>query len=277
MKRIMTRFAAAAAVTVVSLAFSVIAQAGEVLDRVLATKTLNVATSVGWPPASFVNDKGELDGFDVEVAKGVAKYMGVEAKFVTPDWNIVTSAKWEGRWDLTMGQMVPTKARAEIFEFPGVYIYYNTVAVVHKDSKATKPSDLNGKLVGATAGSSEESYAKHTLEIYGAPPVQYQFTPGEVRSYEGTPGASDDLRLGDGVRLDGWVTDDQGAKQAIKSGYPLKVIGGSLAATPGAIAILKGDPELNDKVAAAIKSMNDDGTLSQLSIKWYGSDYTTGK
>ncbi|MBB6305582.1 MULTISPECIES: transporter substrate-binding domain-containing protein [Rhizobium] len=277
MNRFLARLAATAAVALLSLACSVSAHAGEVLDRVLAKKTLTVATSVGWPPASFVNDKGELDGFDVEVAKGVAKYLGVNIKFVTPDWNIVTSAKWEGRWDLTMGQMVPTKARAEKFDFPGVYIYYNTVAVVHKDSKATKPADLNGKLIGVTAGSSEESYAKHTLEIYGAPPVQYEFTPGEVRSYEGTPSASDDLRLGDGVRLDGWVTDDQGAKQAIKSGYPLKIIGASLAATPGAIAILKGDKEFNDKVAEAIKSMRDDGTLSKISLKWYGSDYTTGK
>ncbi|AGS24469.1 transporter substrate-binding domain-containing protein [Rhizobium etli] len=267
------RFAAAASLAVVSVAFSIPAQAGEVLDRVLASKTLTVATSVGWPPASFVNDKGELDGFDVDVAKGIAKNMGVEVKFVTPEWDIVTSGRWEGRWDLTMGQMNPTEARAKIFDFPAVYIYVNAVVAVHKDSKATKLSDLDGKRVGVSAGSSDESYLKHTLQIYGAPPMKYEFTPGEVRA---TSTASDDLRLGDGVRLDAWATDEQTAKDAIKSGYPIKVLG-TLFSSPAVVAILKGDKEFNEKIAAAVKTMRDDGTLSKLSMKWYGSDFTVAK
>ncbi|BCM17674.1 transporter substrate-binding domain-containing protein [Mesorhizobium sp. J8] len=267
---------AAASLAVISVVSTSAASAGAVLDKVLGTKTLTVATSVGWPPASFVNDKGELDGFDVDVAKGVAKYLGVEVKFVTPDWDIVTSGKWEGRWDLTMGQMLPTKERAEKFDFPARYIYSNTVAVVHKDSKATKPSDLDGKVVGATAGSVDEFYAKHTLEIYGAPPVQYQFTPSEVKSYQGDLTAKDDLRLGDGVRLDGIVFDEISTKNAIKAGYPIKIIG-TLFSWGGAIATLRGDKEFSDKIAAAIQSMRDDGTLSKMSIKWYEADYTIAK
>ncbi|AGS24468.1 transporter substrate-binding domain-containing protein [Rhizobium etli] len=267
------RFAATASLAVMSVAFSMPAHAGEVLDRVLSSKTLTVATSVGWPPASFVDDKGELDGFDVDVAKAIAKNLGVEVKFVTPEWDIVTSGRWQGRWDLTMGQMNPTEARAKIFDFPGVYIYVNAVAVVHKDSKATKLSDLNGKKVGVSAGSSAESYLKHTLKIYGAPPVEYEFTPGEVRA---TSTASDDLRLGDGVRLDAWVTDEQALKNAVKTGYPVKMLG-ALFSSPAVVAILKGDKEFNDKIAAAVQSMRDDGTLSKLSIKWYGSDFTVGK
>ncbi|MER9707566.1 transporter substrate-binding domain-containing protein [Mesorhizobium sp. M0204] len=276
MNKPMTMIAAAASVAVACLNFSSTANAGAVLDHVLATKTLTVATSVGWPPTSFINDKGELDGFDVEVAKGVAKYLGVDAKLVTPEWNIVTSGKWEGRWDLTMGQMVPTQARAEKFDFPGIYFYYNLVAVVHKDSKATKPSDLDGKVTGVISGTDNELYANHTLEMLGVPPVQYQFTPGKVKSYEGTPSPSDDLRLGDGVRLDGLIGDETSAKDSIKAGYPFKIIG-TLAAAPGAIAIRHGDKEFSDKIGAALKSMRDDGTLSKLSIKWYGTDYTTAK
>ncbi|WP_072382204.1 transporter substrate-binding domain-containing protein, partial [Rhizobium tibeticum] len=237
MNKIMTAIAAATSFAAASVAFSLSAHAGEVLDRVLAKKKLTVATSVGWPPASFVNDKGELDGYDVEVAKGIAKYLGAEAQFVTPAWNIVTAGKWEGRWDITMGQMVPTKARAEKFDFPAVYFYYKTVAVVHKDSKAAKPSDLGGKVIGVTSGGSEESYANHTFEMLDGSPVKYEFTPGQVKTYEGSgPNPWDDLRLGEGVRLDGILTDEMLAGNQIKAGYPFKILEPALVVTPGAIA-----------------------------------------
>ncbi|MER9477687.1 transporter substrate-binding domain-containing protein [Mesorhizobium sp. M0520] len=276
MNRFMIRFTATASFALMSFA-SISAHAGEVLDRVLATKTVRVATSAAYPLASFIDDKGQLDGFDVEVAKGVAKYMGVEVQFVTPGWDIIASGRWADRWDLAMGQMTPTAPRAKLFDFPAVYIYGNTVAVVHKDSKATKPSDLDGKVIGVVAVSSEESYAKHALEIYNAPAIKYQFTPGEVRSYAGISSAADDLRLGDGVRLDGILDEELSAKATIKAGYPFKIIGEPLVSSPAVIAVLHGDKEFSDKVAAAIKSMREDGTLSKLSIKWYASDLTALK
>ena len=66
-------FAALAASLALSLA-AVPANAGEVLDRVLAAKTLKVATDANWAPQSFVNDKNEMDGFDVDVAKEIGKF-----------------------------------------------------------------------------------------------------------------------------------------------------------------------------------------------------------
>ncbi|MER8880796.1 transporter substrate-binding domain-containing protein [Mesorhizobium sp. M0684] len=221
-----------------------------------------------------MNDKGQLDGFDVEVAKGIAKYIGVEAQFVTPSWDIITSGRWEGRWDLAMGHMTPTAARAKLFDFPAAYIYSKSVLAVHKDSNATKPSDLDGKVIGAAAGSSEESYAKHTLELYNAPPVKYQFTPGEVKSYDSGSASMDDLRLADGVRLDGIVTDNLSTDAALKAGYRFKGVGEPLVTAPSVIPVLHGDKEFSEKVATAVKSMKDDRTLSKLSIKWYGSDQT---
>ncbi|MER8409096.1 transporter substrate-binding domain-containing protein [Mesorhizobium sp. M1307] len=277
MNRFLVRLTATASIVFASFAFAISVHAGEVLDRVLATKTLTVATSSAFPLASFIDKNGQLDGFDVEVAKGIAKYMDVEAKFVTPGWDIITSGRWEGRWDLAMGQMTPTVPRAKLFDFPAVYIYGNSVAVVHKDSKATKPSDLDGKVIGVSAGSSEESYAKHTLEVYDAPPVKFQFTPSEVKGYESSTSAADDLRLGDGVRLDGFLTEELEAKAMIKAGYPFKIMGGPLVSAPAVIAVLHGDKEFSDKVAAAVKSMREDGSLSKLSIKWYGSDQTVQK
>lgn len=255
------------------------ANAGTVLDRMVSTKTLKVAAGANWPPMSFINDKGQLDGFDVDVAKRLAKYLGVEVQFVTPGWDVIAAGKWEGRWDIAMGQMTPTKKRAEVFSFPAVYIYGPSVAAVHKDSKATKLSDLDGKLVGVAANTTQEFYANHTLAPawIGAQPLEYQFKPGKVKTYESTNVAFDDLRLGDGVRLDAVLTQDVLVRNAINSGYPIKQLDGILFSAPAAIATVPGDREFDDKIAAAIKSMRDDGALSKLSIKWYGTDYTVEK
>ncbi|WP_072382447.1 transporter substrate-binding domain-containing protein, partial [Rhizobium tibeticum] len=237
MNKIMITTAAAASFAAASVAFSLSAHAGEVLDRVLAKKTLTVAVGTDWGPMSSLNEKQELDGYDIDVAKGIAKYLGVEEKFVTPGWDLIAAGKWENRWDIGMGQMVPTQARAEKFDFSALYFYETAVAVVHKDSKATKLSDLNGKVIGVAAGSSSESYANQsfTPNWVGAKPIQYPFKAGEVKPYQSTNIALDDLRLGDGTRLDGIVTDGTIAENAIKSGYPLKPLGEPLFVSPAAI------------------------------------------
>ncbi|RDJ04524.1 transporter substrate-binding domain-containing protein [Rhizobium grahamii] len=252
------------------------ANAGEVLDRVLRTKTLTVAVGTDWGPVSHLDESNELAGYDVDVAKQIAASLGVEIKFVTPGWDLIAAGKWEGRWDVAMGQMTPTKERAERMDFPATYIWGPTSAVVHKDSKATKPSDLEGKVVGVSAGTTGEAYANHnfTPAWLNAEPITYQFKPAQVKTYGANTVALDDLRLGDGVRLDAVIGDTPIAHDAIKAGYPLKILEPALFNSPGDVAIERGDKELSDKIAAAVKQMENDGTLSKLSLKWYDVDYS---
>lgn len=279
MNKVMTFLAAAASLAIASVASSATAYAGAVLDNVLATKTLKVAAGTDWGPMSHMNDKHELDGSDIDIAKAIADYLGVKVEFVTPAWDIMTAGRWEGRWDIAMGEMAPLKARSEKLDFPAVYVYGRVSAVVHKDSKANKLSDLDGKVVGATASTVSESYANHTLApdwIVGGKPIDFQFKPREVKAYATHNVALDDLRLGDGVRLDAVIGDETVTRDAIKAGYPLKEIGVVLT-TPGAVAILRGDKEFSEKIAAAIKAMKDDGTLAKIMVKWYGVDRSVEK
>lgn len=268
----------AASMVIASVVFGTTAYAGEVLQRVLATKTLKVAVGIDWGSASSLNAQHELDGYDVEIAKRIAKDLGVKAEFVTPGWDIMTAGNWEGRWDIGMGQMAPTKARAEKLDFSEPYFYDRIVIIVHNDSKATKAADLNGKTVGVTSGHMAEAYANQTYtpDLVGAEPVHYDFKAGAVKTYPSGTVGFDDLRLGDGTRLDAYITDGSIAETAIKSGYPFRVLD-TLFYTPGAISMMKGDKELVEKVNAVLKSMRDDGTLSKLSIKWYGSDHSVEK
>ena len=60
-----------------SLLFVGAANAGAVLDKIQSSKTLTVATSATWPPQGFINDKNEIDGFDIDVSKEIAKRLGI--------------------------------------------------------------------------------------------------------------------------------------------------------------------------------------------------------
>ena len=253
------------------------AQAGEVLDSIMAKKVIMVATDANWPPQSFINDKNEMDGFDVDVAREIAKRLGVEIEFITPSWDIITAGNWNGRWDMHVGSMTPTKVRAEKLAFPAVYYYTPAAVGVHKSSSISSVAALSGKKVGTGTGTTFELYLQGDLAIdaAGAPKFDYQISNPEIKSYETSTIALDDLRLGDGVRLDGVVSSLPVFLEAIENGYPIKVVGEPIFYEPLAVTIDLGDAELNDKLKEVISWMRKDGTLTKLSKKWYGVDYAT--
>lgn len=255
------------------------ALAGETLDRVMSTKTLTMSSDPEYPPQSFLNDKNEMDGFDIDVGKEVAKRMGVELKIVTPAWDVITAGGWSGRWDMSVGSMTPTKARAEVLNFPAIYYYTPAAFAVHTDSDVSSLADLNGKVIGSCGGCTYDAYLNKDLVIdaEGVPPFEYQVTAGEIKTYDTDTNAFDDLRLGDGVRIDAVFSALPTIQEAIKNDYPMKVVGDPAFYEPLAVATDKGDEEFDAKIAEIIAAMHEDGTLTELSNKWYGADLTSVK
>lgn len=253
------------------------AQAGEVLDKIMANGTMKVATNSEYPPASYLNAQGEFEGYDVDVAKELARRIGVTASFINPAWEAITSGNWGGRWEVAIGSMTPTPARAKVLNFPAVYYYTPAAIYVHADSPYQSIADLEGKTVGASGGSTYEQYLSHELVLDEAysPPFSYKLTPGEIRTYETDTNVMDDLRLGDGVRLDGGISSIPNIAEAIKAGYPLRVLGDPVFYEPLAVVVALGDEELATKINETIEEMRADGTLSALSMQWFGADLVT--
>ncbi|AOF92852.1 MULTISPECIES: transporter substrate-binding domain-containing protein [Rhizobiaceae] len=273
MKTLFMRLAVGAAF----VAAAVSAQAGETLDRVMEKKAMVVATNSGWPPQSYLDDSNEMVGFDIDVSREIAKRLGVEVTFDTPDWATLTGGRWQGRYDLGVGSVTPTKARAQVIDFVGIYYYSPYVYVVHKDSGAKTVTDLNGKVIGVETATTSEDFINRKLEIDapGLPPIEYKLEPGEVRTFADSMLPFDDLRLGAGVRLDAVIAPEQTALNAIKNGYPLRVLDGDYAFREPLVVIAeKVDPEWTAKVGGIIEEMKKDGTLGTLTTKWYGKDYS---
>ncbi|MGE0008826.1 MAG: transporter substrate-binding domain-containing protein [Parvibaculaceae bacterium] len=271
------RLAALAVMALAGLATA--ATAGETLDRVMKNKMMVETTDRAYPPFSYVDDKGEVVGFDIDVAREIAKRLGVDMKVETPSWEIITAGNWKGRWDVCVCSMTPTKERAEVLDFVIEYYSAPATVVVNADNGDIKgAADLTGKKVGAQAGTTYEKYLQKSLviEIPGAREVTYPFGDLTPVPYDSEDTAFQDLALGTGKRLDAIVSGYLTALDRVnKAPDKFKIVGDSLYGEPIWISVDKGDPEWQAKIKEIVKQMSDDGTLKTLSEKWVGRDITT--
>lgn len=259
-----------------TVGFANVVFGGEVLDRIRSAGVIKVATDPAWPPYSWKNDKGEWQGFDAAVAEEISKRIGVKLEFVTPTWDVITAGAWKGGWDLSVGSMSPTEDRARNLSFPAVYYYSPTVLAVHKDNTAIQsPTDANGKRVGALKGSIFEKYVRHEpMGMADELPPVYKINEPVVVTFETSEAAFDELAKGTGAGIDAMVDDMMYFLFLIKEGAPLKIVGQPLYYGPAAVAIEPGDAEFEALLKETISAMHEDGTLSQLSNKWFGVDLT---
>lgn len=251
----------------------------DLLGAVLEAGVLVVSTDPNYPPQSFLDEAGELAGFDVDVAKEVAARLGVEVEFVTPDWDLITAGSWGGRWDISIGSMTPTEERAQLLWFTAPYYYTPASFAIHTSNTTIQaPGDLAGKTIGLGIATTYEAYLNGSLSIMGGetaydPPPDIKIWP-----YVTDAEAFKDMELGDGVRLDAVMSAQPTIQDAINEGYPLKFLGTPAFYEPLVFALdrTRGPSDnmlegLNEIIAA----MREDGTLTGLSLEWYGIDVTT--
>lgn len=250
------------------------------LDSIMKSGTLRVATDPKYPPQSELDTKTNTwKGFDIDVATEIAKRMGVKIEFVTPAWESITAGNWHGRWDLSVGSMTITPDRTKVLDFSGPYYFAPAGLAVNKDNTSiTSPADLSGKKVGSCGSCTYEQYLEGTLKIPNYP-IDFQVKGATVVTYDTDTTAIKDLSLGDCQRLCAVFSAIPTLQGAIDSGSPIKLLGQPLFYEPLGAAIDKEsslDPtSFAAKVTTIVAAMHKDGTLSALSKKWYdGQDLT---
>ena len=240
-----------------------------------------VSTDPKYPPQSSLNsDTGLYEGFDIDVATEIAKRLGVDIAWETPKWEVLTAGSWSDRWDMSVGSMTPTNDRQAVLDFTDPYYFTPAVIVVHADNSsiADLETDLDGAKVGVCSGCSYEQYLDGSLAITGFT-FDFVVDAPEVSGYDTDTTALEDLALGDGDRLDAVMTSVTTAQGFIDAGKPVKIVGDPLFYEPLGVAFDKGGSldgqSLLDEVDGIIADMHDDGTLTELSKKWYdGIDLT---
>jgi len=254
-----------------------------VLARICSQGSIRVATDQKYKPQSWYDAKeGEWKGFDVQVAQEIAKRLGVTADINHQDWEVITAGSWNDRWDVSVGSMTDTIPREKLFNFTPAYYYTPASFAVHESNTSIQnvDTDLDGKKVCVGVSTTYQDYLKGSLVLgAGAPDFEFVVDNPHILTFNTDTDALYQLSLGDGVRCDAAMSAQPTIQAYIDDGGPIKLVGDPLYYEPLSIAFDKNDPvdntSLVDAVSKIVEDMHADGTLTDLSMKWYGADLTT--
>jgi polar amino acid transport system substrate-binding protein len=270
--------------TTAGVCASVDTTGSDALAEVCKSGAIRVATDQKYKPQSWYDVKdGEWKGFDVDVARELAARLGVEADINHQDWEVITAGSWNNRWDVSVGSMTDTVPREKLFEFTPSY-YYTPAGIAVASSNTSiqdLATDLDGKKICVGVSTTYEDYLKGSLVLgASAPPFEFVIDNPEIVTYTTDTDALDNLALGDGVRCDAAMTATPTIAQYVTdSGGKVKQVGDPLYYEPLSIAFDKNDPVDNATLVQAVSKIVDDmhadGTLTSLSMQWYGVDLTT--
>jgi len=215
-----------------------------------------------FPPMGFRNDDNQIVGYDIDLAKEVAKRLGVQLAPQPIDWNAKEQELNTSKIDCIWNGFTITPERQKAMLFSRPYLRNAQVVVVKKDSGYTTLAALKGKKVGLQAGSS----AADAL----AAAKDFKASLKEVVEFKDNLTALMDLeaRGVDAVVMDLIVASDN----VKRSGKPYVILKETLAPEVFGVGFRKGDQALRDAVQGALEAMKADGTLAKITTQWFGSD-----
>ncbi|KQQ54653.1 cystine transporter subunit [Pseudomonas sp. Leaf127] len=238
------------------------AMAGEQLQKIKDSGTLNVGLEGTYPPFSFVDENGKLTGFEVELAEALAKELGVKAKVQPSKWDGILAALESKRLDVVVNQVTISEERKKKYDFSTPYTVSGIQAMTRKDTAASikTAQDLAGKKVGLGLGTNYEQWLKENV-------------PGAIiKTYDDDPTKIQDLSVG---RIDVILVDRLAAlEMQQKTKDKLVAAGEAFSRQASGIALRKGEPELLAAIDEALAKLRADGTLKKLSEKYFGADVT---
>lgn len=235
-------------------------QSGDLLERIKAKGEITIAMEGTWAPWTYHDSNDNLVGYDVEIGQAIAEKLGVKANFIEGEWDGLLAGLEAGRYDLMINGVDITPERQQKYDFSVPYAYNNTAVIVQENNNSiTKMEDLKGK---KTANTISSTYAE-IAEKYGATVIPV-----------------DDLAQTIELLLAGRIDATLNAEVSYydyKKVHPeaaIKIACLDTERTSVAIPMRKGDDAatLREAVNKAVQELLEDGTISALSIKYFGGD-----
>ena len=233
------------------------------LDSIQKSGKLVVALEGAWQPWSYHDSSDTLVGYDVEVSRAIAEKLGVEPEYVESDWDSLFAGLDAGRYDLVCNGVEVTEERAKTYDFTTPYGYIHTALAVRKDNEDIHSfEDLKGK---TTANSLASTYME-LAESYGA-------------TVQGIDTLEETIQLLTAGRIDATLNANVSFYDYLNV-HPdadFKIVAQTEEASHVAIPLRKGDASatLLEAINNAIDELRADGTLKELSEKYFGQDISS--
>ena len=203
---------------------------------------LVMGTNATFKPFEY-KEGGQVVGFDIDLAREIAKELGAELKIEDMSFDGLLPALEGGRIDLAVAGMSVTEERAKNALFSEPYYQATQRIIVPEDSKVFNKSGLIGKKIGVQLGTTGDILAS---EIKGAKVIQFPAAPNVLQ----------ELASG---RVDAVILDDAP-----------KILGSAIGNESYAIAMKKSNHSLKEKVDQTINHMKEDGRMDALLRKYFG-------
>ena len=232
----------------------------DLLTQIQERGEIVVAMEGTWAPWTYHDEDDHLVGYDVEVAQNIAQRLGVEVNFAEGEWDGLLAGLDSGRYDIMVNGVDIDEARSEKYDFSIPYAYNRTAVIVSGDNDSIQSmEDLNGK---STANTLNSTYA-NVAESYGA---EVTGVDDFIQTIELLNSGRIDATLNAEVSYYDYMAQHPDANVKIACIDP--------QSTQVAIPMRKGE-ESAALVAAindALAEMAGDGTLTELSMKYFGTD-----
>ncbi|WP_050523420.1 transporter substrate-binding domain-containing protein [Pseudorhodobacter wandonensis] len=219
-------------------------------------ETVRMGTEGAYPPYNFINDAGEVDGFERELGDKLCEMASLTCEWVTTDWDGIIPNLQSGNYDVIIAGMSITKERGEVVDFTQNYIPPAVSAYMALDAGV----DVKSVPVSAQTGTIQAGYVQES----GATLVEFA-TPDEtvaaVRNGEA------DAVFADKEYLAPILAESNGQFAWAGTDVPL---GDGVG-----MAFRKSDSALREKFDAGITTMKADGSLNELIVKWFGDTVAT--
>lgn len=236
----------------------------DLLSAIKERGYITVAMEGTWAPWTYHDEDDKLVGFDVEVAKAVADELGVDVQYQEGEWDGLLAGVQSGRYDIMVNGVGYTEERAQAYTFSDPYCYNKTALIVRGDNEDIKSlEDLNGKTTCNSANSTYQLIA----EEYGANVLDVETLDGTLEMVLAGTDRADATLNAEASFLD-YMNAHPDANLKIVDYYP--------ESEKVCIIMSKGDSSdsLKEAINSAIEKLRADGTLSELSNKYFGGDIT---
>ena len=224
---------------------------------------LRIATEGANPPFSTINSSGELEGFDVDIARALCTKMGADCELAAQDWDGIVPALLARKYDAIIASLSVTEDRKNVVAFTKPYYHSPSAFVVRKGTglKDLSPRALTEKSIGVQTATNQAAF------------LEDQYSHSIVRLYNTVADAYRDLAAGrveyvmyDKLAIYDWLKSPEGACCEMAPG---ELNDPAYFGSGVAIALRKGDGALLKRFNDAIDGIVADGTYAKINAKYF--------